>query len=132
MNGLSHFLYDHLISLGMSDISAKYLNMTALLILLLLVLVIVDLVIRKFILNLFVQFSNQTKTNFDNYLVDNKVPRNVAHIIPLIIALNYVPLVFIDFQNTGRFLEKGLQVFSILLTIWVIRCFVLTVRYYLN
>ena len=132
MNGLSHFLYDHLISLGMSDITAKYLNMTALLILLLLVLVIVDLVIRKFILNLFVQFSNQTKTNFDNYLVDNKVPRNVAHIIPLIIALNYVPLVFIDFQNTGRFLEKGLQVFSILLTIWVIRSFVHTVRDYLN
>lgn len=132
MNGLSHFLYDHLISLGMSDITAKYLNMIGLSILLLLVLVIVDLVIRKFILNLFEQFSKRTKTNFDNYLVENKVPRNVAHIIPLIIALNYVQLVFIDFQNTGRFLEKGLQVFSILLTIWVIRSFVHTVRDYLN
>lgn len=132
MNSLSHFLYDHLVSLGMSEVMAKYLNMIGLLIILFLVLVITDLVIRKFILNFFVQFSKKTKTNFDNYLVSNKVPRNVAHIIPLIIALNYVPLVFIDFQNTEGFLEKGLQVFSILLTIWVIRSFVHTVRDYFN
>lgn len=132
MNGLSHFIYDHLISLGMPEVTAKYLNMIGLLILLFLVLVITDLVIRKFILNFFVQFSKKTKTNFDNYLVSNKVPRNVAHIIPLIIALNYLPLVFIDFPNTESFLEKGVQVFSILLTIWVIRSFVHTVRDYLN
>lgn len=132
MNSLSHFLYDHLVSLGMSEVMAKYLNMIGLLIILFLILVITDLVIRKFILNFFVQFSKKTKTNFDNYLVSNKVPRNVAHIIPLIIALNYVPLVFIDFQNTEGFLEKGLQVFSILLTIWIIRSFVHTVRDYFN
>jgi miniconductance mechanosensitive channel len=132
MNGLSHFIYDHLISLGMPEVTAKYLNMIGLLILLFLVLVITDLLIRKFILNFFVQFSKKTKTNFDNYLVSNKVPRNVAHIIPLIIALNYLPLVFIDFPNTESFLEKGVQVFSILLTIWVIRSFVHTVRDYLN
>lgn len=132
MNSLSHFIYEHLISLGVSDLTAKYLNMAGLLIILLLVLVITDLVIRKFILNLFSQFAKTTKTNFDNYLVANKVPRNIAHIIPLIIALNYVSLVFVDFQRIEIFLEKSLQVFSILLTIWVIRSFVHTVRDYLN
>lgn len=132
MNSVSHFLYDHLISLGASEPTAKYLNMIGLLIILLLVLVITDLVIRKFILTLFAQFAKTTKTNFDNYLVDNKVPRNIAHIIPLIIALNYVSVVFVDFQRIEIFLEKSLQVFSILLTIWVIRSFVHTVRDYLN
>lgn len=132
MNSVSHFLYDHLISLGTSEPTAKYLNMIGLLIILLLILVITDLVIRKFILNLFAQFAKTTKTNFDNYLVDNKVPRNIAHIIPLIIALNYVSVVFVDFQRIEIFLEKSLQVFSILLTIWVIRSFVHTVRDYLN
>lgn len=132
MNSVSHFLYDHLISLGTSEPTAKYLNMIGLLIILLLVLVITDLVIRKFILNLFAQFAKTTKTNFDNYLVDNKVPRNIAHIIPLIIALNYVSVVFVDFQRIEVFLEKSLQVFSILLTIWVIRSFVHTVRDYFN
>lgn len=132
MNNVSHFLYDHLISLGTSEPTAKYLNMIGLLIILLLILVITDLVIRKFILNLFAQFAKTTKTNFDNYLVDNKVPRNIAHIIPLIIALNYVSVVFVDFQRIEIFLEKSLQVFSILLTIWVIRSFVHTVRDYLN
>ena len=132
MKRLSHLLYDHLISLGTQEITAKYLNMIALSLLLLLVLVIVDLVIRKFILNLFVKFSKQTKTNFDNYLVSNEVPRNIAHVIPLIIALNYVPFVFVDFQNIEDFLVKSLQVFSILLTIWIIRSFIHTLRDYLN
>jgi len=132
MNDLSHFFYEHFISLGLTDISAKYLNMTILLVILMLILITVDLVIRKFILNLFVKLSERTKTNFDNFLVTNKVPRNIAHIIPLLIALNYVNIVFVDFQDIENFIEKGLQVFSIILTIWVIRSFVNALRDYLN
>ena len=132
MKELSHFFYEHFISLGLTDISAKYLNMAVLLIILMLILVTVDLVIRKFILNFFVRLSERTKTNFDNFLVTNEVPRNIAHIIPLLIALNYVDIVFVDFQDIENFIEKGLQVFSILLTIWIIRSFVNALRDYLN
>jgi len=132
MNDLSHFFYKHFISLGLVDISAKYLNMLILLTILMIILVIIDLVIRKFILNFFVKLSQRTKTNFDNVLVANKVPRNIAHVIPLLIALNYVQIVFVDFQNIENFVEKGLQVFSILLTIWIIRSFVNTVKDYLK
>ena len=132
MNELSHFFYKHFISVGVADISAKYLNMIILLIILMLILVTIDLVIRKFILNFFVRFSEQTKTNFDNLLVTNRVPINIAHVIPLLIALNYVEIVFVDFPYMENFIEKGLQVFSILLTIWIIRSFVNTLRDYLN
>ena len=132
MNDLSHFFYEHFISLGITDISAKYLNMTVLLVILMLILVTVDLVIRKFILNFFARLSERTKTKFDNLLVINNVPRNIAHIIPLLIALNYVNIVFVDFQDIENLIEKGLQVFSIILTIWIIRSFVNALRDYLN
>lgn len=132
MNDLSHFFYNQFISLGLVDISAKYLNMLVLLIILMIIIVTIDLVIRKFILNFFVKLSQRTKTNFDNVLVANKVPRNIAHIIPLLIALNYVQIVFVDFQYMENLVEKGLQVFSILLTIWIIRSFVNTVKDYLK
>jgi len=132
MNDLSHFFYNHFISLGLVDISAKYLNMLVLLTILMIILITIDLVIRKFILNFFVKLSQRTKTNFDNFLVANKVPRNIAHIIPLLIALNYVQMVFVDFQYMENLVEKGLQVFSILLTIWIIRSFVNTLKDYLK
>ena len=116
----------------MSDISAKYLNMAILVLATLLIILIIDVIIRRILLNLFTKFSEKTKTRFDDYVVKNKVPRNVAHIIPLLIALEFAPFVFVDFPYFENIVEKGLQVFSILLTIWVIRSLVKAIRDYLN
>ncbi len=132
MNEFSHFFYHYFLKFGLTDMTAKYLNMVVLLLIMLVVLILIDVVIRKFLLNLFTRFSQKTKTHFDDYVVQNKVPRNVAHIIPLLIALELVPMVFIDFDYLENLAEKGLVVFSILLTIWVIRSFVNAVRDYLN
>ena len=132
MNNLSHFFHDYFIRAGLSDLASKYMNMIVLLILSMIALLIIDLLIRKFLLNIFTQFSERTKTDFDNFMVTNKVPRNIAHIIPLLVALNFVPIVFIDFPGFENVIEKGLQVFSILLTIWIIRSFVLSLRDYFN
>ena len=132
MNEFSHYFYQYFLELGLSEISAKYLNMTVLLLIMLIVIVIIDLVIRKFLLTLFTRLSEKTKTHFDDYVVENKVPRNVAHIIPMLIALEFVPIALADFDYLENLVEKGLLVFSILLTIWVIRSFVKAVRDYLN
>lgn len=132
MNEFSHYFYQYFIKLGLSEISAKYLNMMVLLLIMLIVILTIDLVIRKFLLNLFTRLSEKTKTHFDDYVVKNKVPRNVAHIIPMLIALEFVPIALVDFDYLENLVEKGLLVFSILLTIWVIRSFVKAVRDYLN
>ncbi len=132
MSELSHFFYQYFLELGLTEVSAKYLNMTVLLLIMLIVIVVVDLVIRKFLLNLFTRLSEKTKTHFDDYVVKNKVPRNVAHIIPLLIALEFAPIAFVDFDYLENLVEKGLLVLSILLAIWVIRSFIKAVRDYLN
>ena len=132
MNQLSHFFYNYFVKLGLSDITSKYLNMTVLLILLILIVLIVDLLIRKFILNFFIQLSERTKTNFDDFMVKNKVHRNIAHIIPLLLALNFISVVFSDFDLAESIIEKGLEMLSVLLTIWVIRSFVHSLRDYFN
>jgi miniconductance mechanosensitive channel len=111
---------------------AKYVNMIVLIVLLMIALGIIDLLVRKVLVNIFVRFSERTKTDFDNFMVANKVPRNIAHIIPLLVALNFIPFVFIDFPNFENMIEKGLQVFSIILTIWIIRSFVHSLRDYFN
>lgn len=116
-----HLLYDYLVSAGMTASTAKYLNMIALLLGLLVITFLVDFIIRKILVKFFMQFADKSKSNFDNILVKNKVPRNIAHIVPLIVALEFIPSVFIDFQNFENIVETGLQVFAIILTLWIVR-----------
>jgi miniconductance mechanosensitive channel len=127
---IEHLLYDYLLTTGMGILAAKYLNMIVLVIVLLISAVFIDFIIRKIIVQLFTQFASRTKTNFDNLLVQNKAPRNIAHIIPLLIVLQLTPSVFIDFTYFGNIIQKGLQVFTIILFLWVARSLLNTLKDY--
>lgn len=130
MSDLKHLLYDYLVSVGWTESLSKYLNMIALLIVLLIFLFIIDFITRKIFLTIFTKFAAKTKSNFDDILVTNKVPRNIAHIIPLLIALEFVPQVFFDFQYFEGIVEKGLVVLGILLILWIVRSFLNTLKDY--
>ena len=130
MDFLKHIIYDYLVSLGLTENTASYLNMLVLLIFLLIVIFIIDFVIRKILVGMFTRFASKTKSNFDDILVTNKAPRNIAHIIPLILALEFVPIVFADFEYIENIIEKALQVFAIILTLWVVRSILHTLRDY--
>ncbi|ULC58213.1 mechanosensitive ion channel family protein [Flaviramulus sp. BrNp1-15] len=130
MDKIQHLLYDYFLSTGFSEATAKYLNMLLLLVALIVLVFIVDFIIRKLLINAFVQFAIRSKTNFDDFLISNKVPRNVAHIIPLLITLEFFPTVFFDFPAFENVVEKGLQVFAIILTLWIVRSLLNTLKDY--
>jgi miniconductance mechanosensitive channel len=132
MEKYAHLIYDYLIEQDWSSSSARFVNMIGLLIFLLIGLGIVDTLIRRILLNQFARISEKTKTKFDDILVENRVPRNVAHIIPLLIAIAFVPYILLDYPYYEVILEKALKGLSILLAIWIIRGFVHSVRDYLN
>jgi len=132
MTTYKHLLYDYLVSVGTTEVTAKYLNMLALLISLLLVVFIIDFVIMKLIRGFFTKFAANSKTNFDDLLISNNVPRNIAHIIPLLIALEFIRDVFIDFPTFENVVEKGLQVFAIILTLWIVRSILHTLKDFLK
>ena len=132
MERIVHLLYDYLITAGVSAVTAKILNMVALLIAMLIVVFVVDFIIRKILLSMFSRFAEKSKTNFDDLMVANKVSRNVAHIIPLLIAIEFVPYVFIDFPFYENLILKALEVFAIILTLWVVRSLLNTLKDYLK
>ncbi len=132
MERIVHWLYDYLISVGTSTVTAKYLNMLALLIALLIVVFIVDFLVRKLLLTAFSRFAERSKSNFDDLMVANKVSRNIAHIIPLLIAIEFIPYVFIDFPFFENIILKALQVFAVVLTLWIIRSLLNTIKDYLK
>ena len=130
MDNIKHLLYDYFISVGLTENSAKYINMLALLLALLLVVFIIDFITRKLLLRAFNKFASASKSNFDDLMVKNKVSRNIAHIIPLLIAIKFIPDVLIDFPSFENILEKGLEVFAIILTLWIVRSLLNTLKDY--
>ncbi|NMH88267.1 mechanosensitive ion channel family protein [Flavivirga algicola] len=125
-----HIILEYLTKQGVSENTAEYLNMFGLLLILLIAMFLLYFVIRKILVKAFSQFASASKTNFDDLLVTNKVPRNIAHIIPLLVAMEFTPIIFKDFPNFDGVIEKGLQVFAIVLTLWIVRSFLNTLKDY--
>ena len=117
---MKHYIYDLLIEKGMSINNAKYMNMLALLIALLLIAFVIDFITKRVLIRFSTSIAKRTKTNFDDILVTNKLPRNVAHIIPLLILIEFVPQVFSDFPVVEDIIEKTLKIIAILLMLRIL------------
>lgn len=130
MKDLQCFFYDYFTSVDVSETAAKYLNMLCLLLILAVIIYITDFITRKILVNAFTKFSNKSKTNFDDLLVNHKAPRNIAHIVPLIITIRVFPFVFYDFPHFERYIILILKVYGVLLTIWIIRSILKTFESY--
>ncbi len=114
-------LYNYLQNIGLSESSSKQLNALLLSIAIFIVVMVIDFITRKIILYISVRFSGKSKTNFDDLLVANKVPRNLAHIIALTLSIKAIPFIFIHFETLEILVNKGLQLFGIILTLWITR-----------
>lgn len=130
MEAIRHYFYDHFISLGLSEIAAKYLNMMCLFIILAVFLFIADRVTRRIIISFSNRFSEKTKTNFDDLLVNHRAPRRIAHLVPLVLTIKLFPLVFHDFPQFEGYIVMLIKVYGIILTIWIIRSILKTFESY--
>lgn len=132
MERFRHFFYDYFINLGLTEGSAKYLNMLCLLLILAIVLFIIDRITRRLIIKFFEEFSKRTKTNFDDLLVSHRAPRRIAHLVPLVLTINLFPIVFHDFPHFETYILMFIKVYGIILVIWIIRSVLNTLESYLK
>lgn len=130
MKNLSHLLYDYLLTIGFAEKSAQYLNMATLLISLVIIILAIDLIVRKILINTFNSLASNSKTKFDDFLIVNKAPRNIAHIIPLLIALEFISIVFTDFQAIENISEIALKVSGVILALRIVRSILNTLKDY--
>ena len=128
----SHLLYDYFIEQGMAESTARYLNALVLLLLAILLVYIIDLVVGRVIRLISVRLARFTKTNFDDIGVKNKVPRYLAHIIPLAILMELLPVVFVDFQYAENIAIKIGYVLGVILVLYIIKSLLNSIRDYLK
>ncbi|UII79446.1 mechanosensitive ion channel family protein [Flagellimonas sp. CMM7] len=132
MEQLSHKIYNYLVHSGLSAEWAAYINMAIMLIGVLVILLLIDFVLRKLLIGLFSRLSVSSKTHFDDFLVKNRAPRNIAHIIPLVILFKALPFIFRDFPATESLLLKVIEVLGIFLFLWIVRSLLHTIKDFLK
>jgi len=131
-NGLRRLLYDYLVQTGFEINTAAYLNAFILFLGIILVATLLDYIIWRVLRFLSVRFARQSKTNFDDFLVLNKVPRYMAHIIPLLLLYRYLPLAFLDFEYTEGIILKAIEVLAVILVLILIKSLLRSIKDYLK
>ena len=127
-----HWTYDLLVEWGIPQQPALYLNMLLLLLLTLSVAFIADRITRKILLGAVSRFAERSKTKFDDFLVQHRTLRNLAHLVPLVLAVQAIPVIFADFDSLIDPLLKLADIFLIVLSIKIARAFLRTCRDYLK
>ncbi len=130
--GLHRILYDYLLKTGISESLASYLNLLILLVAALILAWFLDLIIWKVLRSISLRFARKSKTNFDNFLVINKVPRYVAHIVPLLVLFGFLPFAFFHFEYGGQLALKVLQILFVVLTLFIVKSLFTSTNDYLK
>ena len=118
METILNTLKEFLISIGLKASISDWTSVLTLVFLTLLIIFLLDYIIRKIIRVVFVKIANRSKTNFDDIMVKHKVPRNIAHFFPLIIAYKTMPNIFYEHISLRIIIEKFILVIGILFIVW--------------
>ena len=129
---ISHFLYDYLIEAGMAENNARFLNATGLFLASLILIFIIDFISWKIIRSISSRIARYTKTQFDDIIIANRLPRYIAHIIPLALMLELLPLVFVDYQFAENIAMKIGYILSVILVLYIARSLLNSTRDYLK
>lgn len=113
---------------GLSGYMAQVVTAALLLITITIGLIIVDFVVRKILRSIFVNIIKRTKTLWDDLLIEHKVLDNLSHIVPLMIAQQLLPVVFIDSPIWASFIFKTVTIFIVFVIYRLINGFLKTVR----
>lgn len=99
-----HTLHDWVVQLftvwGISETISHYLTATILLAVVIIIALFIDYICRKVIIGVFKKVAKQTKTDWDDLIVDRKILDKVIHIIPAIFVYIMIPVIF-TFENNS-------------------------------
>ncbi len=121
-----------LLESGMPPQTAGPLNAFLLLAMTFVLVLILDYALWKLIRIFAARLAKRTRTNFDNFAVTNRLPRYLAHILPLFLAFELIPFVFSEFAYAEYMALKVLNVLGVFLLLSIVQRFLRTVNDYLK
>jgi miniconductance mechanosensitive channel len=77
------------------------------------------------------KLSKRTKTRLDDYLLSSKFPLNFSRLVPYFFLLSVVPFWIVDSPYTTSIVLTSLNVYGVIVTIWIFRSILQTLRSFL-
>ena len=132
MKHIIEFIVQLLTSWGLPTNVATNLSITILFIVISVLIYLIDIVLKKIIRATFTKIANKSKTDFDDIMLENRVPSSMAQIVPFILTYKLIPSLFYDFEKLQTFSEKTILVVGIALSIWGLRNILNSIKIYLK
>lgn len=117
---------------GYSETISTYINLFVNIILLVICVFIIHYIFKKILIEVFSAVAQRTKTEFDDLLVANKTTKYIAYLIPLLFVNLIVPIIMKKFVYWEGIFTKGLQIYIVILVLWIIRSILNAVKDYLK
>ena len=73
----------------------------------------------------------QTKTHLDDYLLSSGFPKYISRVIPYVFLLSLVPFWIVDSPATTSNVTLLLNVYGVMVSIWIFRSILQTLRSFL-
>ncbi|KGO94819.1 mechanosensitive ion channel family protein [Flavobacterium subsaxonicum] len=127
-----NWAYDVLRDLHFSRTTALYGNLVVNLIIIAVIAFIIDRIATKVLVFVMNIIAKRTKTSFDDFVVQNKTPQYIAHLIPVLYIYKVVPVALTSFTYWEYLFSKGITAFIILLSLWIIRSIFNSIKDYLK
>ena len=126
LDRFKNILIDHGVTAAYAGLLTALIS-TALLIIALLLL---DRLLKIVTVEFFKAFTNKTKSTFDDYLILTNFPRYVAHILPIAILKNLLPIVLSSYPLILTWATKIINIYVIILVVKILRSLLRTLRNY--
>lgn len=128
----SCLLQDYLVNEGMIYAWAVFINVVVNSVVALIIVSILDIIFRKTIIEVFKAFTNKTVSTFDDYLIKSNFPRYIAHLVPLTVIWNLIPIIFVESPLVVSLLFVIAKVFSVILFVLIFRSILRTTRNFME
>lgn len=126
------WLQNFFVDQGMNPDWAIVLNVVIVCIVLGVLLTIFDIILRKFIVQVFKAFSDKTKSTFDDYLIKSNFPRYIAHFAPLLVFWYFAPIIFSEYPILLKVVLATVNLYLVILGVLVFRSILRTTKSYLE
>jgi len=132
LKDITCFLEDFFISQGMNVVAASYLNLAINLSVLVLLVLMIHYLLKRFVIEAFKAFTVRTKTTFDDFLIQSKFPKYMGQIVPIVLIYYAIPYIMVDHEYSLKVILFVLNIYVIILIIWVFRSLLRTSKKYLR
>jgi len=116
-----NWTYQLLNNFDVNETLSLYINLIVNIVILITVALVLDFIFKKILIISLAIVATRTKSTFDDFLVANKTAKYIAHLIPLYYVYKTVPTILNDFVYWEGFFSKGVKIYIIILSLWIIR-----------